>query len=72
MYGVKKDKDVAMNQELHLLVVEDQPVIQQIHITSLSRLGCRVTLAMNGEETHPLACKPFIQNHCRLKCIWRS
>ncbi len=42
----------AKNQkrQLHVLLVEDEPIIREVHQNMLNRLNCQVDLAINGAQ----------------------
>ncbi len=35
---------------MYVLLVEDEPVVQQIHLTLLQKMGCKVDVASSGED----------------------
>jgi CheY-like chemotaxis protein/signal transduction histidine kinase len=50
MIFVGRDNSVEAQFALHVLVVEDSPVNQEVAVGMLERLGCRVHLVSNGKE----------------------
>lgn len=44
-----KEKEQIKNH-IHVLLVEDEPIVQKIHTNMLQKLGCKVDLAVNAEE----------------------
>lgn len=46
-------------RQLHVLLVEDEPLIQKFTQAMLTEFGCRVTLAETGERALQLAQRPF-------------
>ncbi len=47
---VSPTKQVRENWERTVLVVDDEEIVRKVAATALSRQGCRVVLASNGEE----------------------
>jgi signal transduction histidine kinase/DNA-binding response OmpR family regulator len=45
-----RDPDVAPEASRNLLLIEDNPINQQVFQSMLKRLGCNVTIASTGEE----------------------
>lgn len=39
-----------LNLSLRILLVEDEPIVQRVHIAMLKKIGCSVCLAENGMQ----------------------
>jgi len=40
----------SVEKKLLVLLVEDEPIVQKVHISILKKLGCEVDLAVNADE----------------------
>lgn len=49
------DNVLNFNGKPHILLVEDNPLIQKIHIKFLELLGCQIDVASNGKEAIDLS-----------------
>jgi len=39
-----------MDTQVHILLVDDEPTVQMVHLFMLKKLGCYVDVANNGKE----------------------